>query len=296
MVDTIPITDLYVAGRLTADQESPNKVSVAKDLDFTTPASYELDFTTVNQDKVFGIIKSMFLDNTDNPSEIVVSVSSTQQKFTIPAFSEGYFSIIAAQQSRVKLDSDGGATSTITATFHNWFIAPQVWYKNGNNPSGGVLTVEGPNADGADLDAVSDVNPVLMAGVNRADNVQHTLSVSATGELKVVAGATPVNVAGTVTVSNQPVLNGAITNRSLAQTGASVALMAANANRRILYVRNDAATDAAINMVGGAAALIGLGSITLKPNQWVQFDGMFCPTGAINSIGTAAAPLTAFEG
>lgn len=287
MVDTIPITDLYVAGRLTADQESPNKVSVARDLDFSGPSSYELDFTTVNQDKVFGIIKSMFLDNTDNPSEIVVSVSSTQQKFTIPAFSEGYFSIIAAQQSRVRLDSDGGATSTITAVFHNWFIAPQVWYKNGNNPSGGVLDVEGPNADGADLDAVSNTNPVLIAGVNRADNVQHTISVDATGKIN-VNDATPISVSVDT--------NGAVTDRSAAMTGASLQLMAANAARRFLYIRNDAATEAAIRFGAGAAAIDGLGSITLKEGNSVQFDSMFCPVEAVQAIGTALANLTAYEG
>jgi hypothetical protein len=287
MVDTIPITDLYVAGRLTADQESPNKVSVARDLDFSGPSSYELDFTTVNQDKVFGIIKSMFLDNTDNPSEIVVSVSSTQQKFTIPAFSEGYFSIIAAQQSRVRLDSDGGATSTITAVFHNWFIAPQVWYKNGNNPSGGVLDVEGPNADGADLDAVSNTNPVLIAGVDRADNKQHTISVDATGKIN-VNDATPISVSVDT--------NGAVTDRSAAMTGVSLQIMAANANRRFLYIRNDAATEAAIIFGAGPAVIDGLGSITLKEGNSVQFDSMFCPVEAVQAIGTALANLTAYEG
>lgn len=291
MVDTIPINDLYVAGRLTADQDSGNRVSVSRDLDFSNPASYELDFTTIDQQGIFGIIKAMFLDNTDNPSEIVVSVSGTQQKFTIPAFSEGFFQIIAAQKSRVRLDSDGGATSTITATFHNWFIAPQVWYKNGNNPSGGVLTVEGPNADGADLDAVSDTNPVLVAGVDRSDNTQHTISTNSLGEVKVVKGSSPVDAS----ITNFPATNGPLIDRSVAMTGVSLQLMAANAARRILIIQNDAATDAAFRFGAGAAVLGGLGSFTLKPNQVRQFDS-FCPTGAIQAIGTAAANLTAYEG
>ncbi len=289
MVDTIPITDLYVAGRLKADQESPNKVSVSKDLDFSAAASYELDFTTVNQGEVFGIIKSMFLDNTDNPSEIVVSVSSTQQRFTIPAFSEGYFSIIAAQQSRVRLDSDGGSTSIITATFHNWFIAPQVWYKNGNNPSGGVLTVEGPNADGADLDAVSDTNPVLVAGVNRADNVQHTLSVNATGQLN-------VNVIAPVSVSNLPAQNGAYADLSIAAlTGASQALVGVNAARRVLVISNVGATNVGVNLTGGVAAIGAAGTLTLLPGANLVIDD-FAPTNAITVIGTLAAALTAYQG
>lgn len=294
MVDTIPITDLYVAGRLQADQESPNRVSVSKDLDFSVPASYELDFTTINQQAVFGIIKAMFLDNTDNPSEIVVSVSSTQQKFTIPAFSEGYFTIIAAQQSRVRLDSDGGATSTLTATFHNWDVAPQVWYKNGNNPSGGVLTVEGPNADGADLDAVSDINPVLVAGVNRADNVQHTLSVNATGEVKVVSGATPLNAA--VTNFPVPVYAGAYADISIAAlTGVSQALAGANANRRALIISNVGATNVGVNLTGGVAVIGGAGTLTLVPGANLTIDD-FPPTNAITVIGTLAAALTAYQG
>lgn len=88
---------------------------------------------------------------------------------------------------------------------------------------------------------------------------------------------------------------GAYTDRSIANlTGASQALMAANADRKILVINNVGATSVAVNLTGGAAVIGGAGSITLLTNGTLVLDS-YPPTGIINIIGTLNADVTAYE-
>lgn len=77
-------------------------------------------------------------------------------------------------------------------------------------------------------------------------------------------------------------------------TGASQVLMAANASRKAVLIKNGAA-NAGINLAGGTALIGGAGTITLAPFEGLYLEGAACPVGAITAITTAAAYISAIE-
>ena len=106
----------------------------------------------------------------------------------------------------------------------------------------------------------------------------------------------PVSVANPLPVAAGTGAGGAYTDRSVANaTGATQQLMAANANRKVLGIQNNAANPIAVNFLGGAAALNTAGSVTLSPGQLLLLDN-YPPVGVVNLIGTLNDDVTAWEG
>ena len=103
------------------------------------------------------------------------------------------------------------------------------------------------------------------------------------GSLKVAASG--ISVGGGVAWADKTVTS---------LTGTSQTLMAANAGRKGLLVKNGA-TSVGINILGGTAAIGGAGTMTLQPFEGVAFVGAECPIGAITVVGTAANYCSAFE-
>jgi hypothetical protein len=198
-----PISDLYVAGRLDTPDPTLPRVAVARNLDFSAAAAYEFDFTVTNQNMVFGTVRSMFLDNSSNADEVEVTVSGTDQFFTIPAYAEGYFTITATKTSKIRIFSDGPATDQITCVFYNFEQYPQVWYRFGTDNKDIPNKVYGANAAGVDADAATFNNPILMGGTEAGGTIQRVL-VDATGRLVVVGGAVGGNVFGTDAIGVPP--------------------------------------------------------------------------------------------
>jgi hypothetical protein len=143
---------------------------------------------------------------------------------------------------------------------------------------------------------------VQEVDINRA--VPDPSVVSAQALVVVLDGGAPVATTGLtdaelraapVPVTPTQPIGGAYTDRSLALSGSSEQLMAANASRRVLVMQNVGATAAAVNLTGGAAALDTAGSVELAAGEKLVLDS-YPPTGAITVIGTAAAAFTAYEG
>lgn len=88
----------------------------------------------------------------------------------------------------------------------------------------------------------------------------------------------------------------AFTNRSGIFGVASTQLMASNAARNGLFIQNVHATaTAAVNLVGGTAALNTANSMMLLPGGAILLDNAV-PTAAINVITSdAAGQITAYE-
>lgn len=89
-------------------------------------------------------------------------------------------------------------------------------------------------------------------------------------------------------------------------TGNSQQAVAANPNRKYLLLCNTAASNnAGVNFTGGTAAIGGVGTYTLLPNNVAGSCKEYAsgssylpapPTGAINVIGTSAQVLLCYEG
>lgn len=116
---------------------------------------------------------------------------------------------------------------------------------------------------------------------------------------------TPVTNGALVTASNPlPTYNSGVapvgggitwTKSAVTMTGASGALLAANANRKGVIVSSTATNaSAAIDITGGTASLSA--GIPLAPSQTIFLTGSDCPVGAITQIGTNLQVLTVYEG
>lgn len=88
----------------------------------------------------------------------------------------------------------------------------------------------------------------------------------------------------------------AYTDRTVTSaSGANQTLVAANAGRKNLILKNGAGV-AGVNILGGTAAIGGAGTLTFQPYEALVLSGDECPTGAVTFIATAGAYFTAIEG
>jgi hypothetical protein len=171
MVDSINVGGLTVAGRIDAPDPKNGQVAIQKNLDMSNAASFSIDFNSVNQQQTIGVIRTLFCDNTANPSEIVVQALGTGQRFTIPAYSEGYFPIVSRLNAGIVLSTDGGATAVVGVTFFNYDITPVVWYKYGASNKDVAQRVQGGVAAGTVVGGTG-TDGVLISGVNGAGVVR----------------------------------------------------------------------------------------------------------------------------
>lgn len=185
MVTTVTGSELSVAGRTTAPDPSLPQVSISTNADFSAANAIAFEFATVNQQQVFGTPRSIFVDNGSGPNPLTVSVTITQQNFTIPPYAQGYFALNAQPESAITISGDGGNTSTITITVFNYEKQPSVWYAPGQNNPSAANAVQGGIAEGASIPAASSKNPVYIGAKDYATGLLHGLSVSALGVLNV---------------------------------------------------------------------------------------------------------------
>lgn len=271
MADPITVSNLTQVGRANAPDPNLERIFVTYNADFSADADITLDFTLVQQGQIFGIPRSIFMDNGSNPNPVAVWVSQTDQYFTIPAYSEGVFNLNAAYGSKIRLITDGGATDQVTVVIYNYEVPPSVWYSYGTSQLTAVSVANGADvAEGSTTDAAWN---------------------------GVAAAATVISILKALwNKLTLPPIGGAWTNRSIANLiGASEQLMAPNANRRHLFIQNVAANSMGVNLAGGAAAIGTAGTITLIAGASLEIWN-YPPVGAITIIGTANDDVTAYEG
>lgn len=295
MADPIRINALNQVGRANKPELQPAPVFYNYSADFSVAANIVFDFNTINQNNIFGVPKSVFVDNGTNPEQVDVSVSITGQTFTVPAYAQGVFSLNATISSDITFETLGGASGRSNITIYNFDVAPQVWYSFGTFNFDKPLATFGTMAEGDDVATSANNNPVYMGGIDRATGEFRGVSVDGGGVQfvnAIIDSTTPVDV----NVTNQPVLQGGYTDRSIANlSGASEQLMPANAARRVLVISNVSANTIGVNLTGGVAAIGVAGTLTLLAGASLTID-QYPPTSAINVIGTATDDVTAYEG
>lgn len=208
---------LSAIGVLSVEQAQGARVIVPFEADFTGANNTTIIDLTVHQASFkFTNPRTLFFDNSGNPSPVLVTIGQTTQEFPIPPNAAGYFPLAAQNNSRISLTSIGGASQVGQGQLYNYNVAPQVWYEAGIpviiQPSSGTLATT--VADGADVTqgAKTDAavtNPATVASVvallkgiltelipNGTGNVTPralTTSVVAVGGTAVVAIAGPLN-------------------------------------------------------------------------------------------------------
>lgn len=183
MVDSVNVSGLTIAGRIDAPDPKNGQVAIQKNLDMSGAKSYSIDFNSINQQQQIGVIRTMFCDNSNNPSEIVVTALGTGQRFTIPAYAEGYFPIVSRLNAGIVLESDGGTTKPVIVIFFNYDFPIGVWYKYGAVNKDVAQKTQGALPDGSDVGGQYG-NGNIIAGRDPNGKVK-TVATDANGALMI---------------------------------------------------------------------------------------------------------------
>ncbi len=117
MVDmTLTRDRIVLIGRAQAKPKDQSDVGISTWMDFSTASTYNLDLGNSDQTGVFGVPRSIYIDNSDNPSPLSVTAIGTQFLLPVPANSTGYYKLDSINTSaQLSFVSVGGATAYIAS-------------------------------------------------------------------------------------------------------------------------------------------------------------------------------------
>lgn len=284
---------------------------ISTTLNWDADTNFIFDFGFLATGTIFKSPKTLFVDNSENPSEITVYVENTGQSFPIPGYQIGYYPLALADGARVVLSSAGGTGADVNVQFYNYVVAPFTW-AGPSAPASANIAV-GNDASGA----LPTAAPVFVAGIDTVGGqVKPFLIDDATGELLVkttVPGvateATLAIVSGNIAdietvVSKEATLATRASETTLAAIAAdlsegttparttvagnvaSVQLIASNTSRKGLTIYND--STATLYIGYGATAVSATDySVKLDSGDYFEVPDKF-RTLEIRGIWTAA--------
>ncbi len=115
----------YVFGVLNGYPACEGQKSVAITIDFNLGSTWEFDFTTLQQQKTFTTVQTVFIDNSLNNQDVVVTINSTNQRFVVANNTCGYYTLIAPPSTIVTVVSTG--LVLVNFQFLNFYIPPTIW-------------------------------------------------------------------------------------------------------------------------------------------------------------------------
>lgn len=135
-------------------------------VDFTGVSNEErIDLTIPQSGGLFGTLKTIFIDNSTNPNEVVVNVSGTNQTFVAPPYSDGFYPVAATGSSVITMTSIGGATAFNNVQMYDYETVPIVWL---TEPAGSGAPITAPDGAIVTLGSKADVavtNPALAGSL-----------------------------------------------------------------------------------------------------------------------------------
>lgn len=141
----ISVTDLFQSGRVNDTPIDLGK-SFLRFAQVLTTDEYLFQFPQgQGAANTFGIVKGVFIDNSNNSYEMNVFVAGTGQTFPVPANATGWFPVDALEGSTITVISDGASADVVEFIFYNFAVVPFVYYKFGSS----ISAVSIP--DGADV-------------------------------------------------------------------------------------------------------------------------------------------------
>lgn len=254
MPDPILVTDLSQTGRATIRDPNLAPVFSSYNADFTGSQVYVFDFNRLRNAEQFGVVRTLFVDNSSNPSEVEVAVSGTDQYFTIPANGQGYFNISASAQSQITLTSDGGATDLVTVIFYNYELPTGVWYRYGTFNNDRPIKAEGTMESGATVASEDNNNPIFIGGVT-SGGVFIPVRVDALGRLDFSSSISVGGIFGADPMGGAPVNPGVVL--AVLDSAGDIQYLALNANGELTVNDADANTSLATLVSQGTAPSVG---------------------------------------
>ena len=267
MVDSINVSDLTVAGRIDKPDPNNGQVAIQKNLDMSNASSFSIDFNAVNQQQTIGVIRTLFADNTSNPSEIVVDALGTGQRFTIPAYSEGYFPIISRLNAGIVLTTAGGATSRVGVTFFNYDIPAVVWYKYGAANKDIAQRVQGAISAGQPATGPYS-DGILFSGVDSGGIVRR-VAVNASGQVGV--DFTNITIGNVKEADGDNKALGAMADAAATDNDYGAWSLIALTKRAVIFLRNISnganGTLTRLDTLAANTKNAGVGSLSSVPSQ-----------------------------
>jgi hypothetical protein len=88
-------------------------------LDFTAVALHEFDLVKEELADITDFVQTVYVDNHDNPNELTLRFSVTNQRLVIPAGATGIWPVLAPQNLRVTAETEIDEDAIISLTFLN---------------------------------------------------------------------------------------------------------------------------------------------------------------------------------
>jgi hypothetical protein len=95
------------------------------DFDFTTAGSYDVDLSGIENSKEFSMVQSIYIDNSDTDSAMVISINGTRQRIVANGRTCGYYSVLCPNPTLFNVASAANALKTVH--FINSPIPGNVW-------------------------------------------------------------------------------------------------------------------------------------------------------------------------
>lgn len=93
--------------------------------DFSQNGEYDFDFTAMQNGGQISTIQTVFVDNTLNANNLVLTVTGSGQRIQVPKNSAGFFTILAPRPTKIQAVTTG--LVLVYFGFINFYIPPTVW-------------------------------------------------------------------------------------------------------------------------------------------------------------------------
>jgi hypothetical protein len=127
----------------TGEAACEGRKSITTLIDFSIGLIFRLDLTAIQaQQQWIRSVQTIFVDNSENAVQIVVTCGVTLQRVVIPPNSQAYIPLL--QPNPPVLQFEASAAVPLTVQILNFFLPPCVWGTNGSpaiDPDTGALIV-----------------------------------------------------------------------------------------------------------------------------------------------------------
>lgn len=198
MAKPIAAGDLFQGGRINS-YDPATGLSFLRYSEILDPADNGLEFNFPNAQatgNVFGSVRSMFVDNSNNDYEVRVTVAGTRQSFPISANSTGIYQVDSQLGSTILVETAGVSSGLVEFIFYNYPQTPFVWFKNGNTVTANVTI-----ANGDDVALGSTTDPAITNPATDGTLIAFTRGIL-TGINSIVTALGSLVVSGSVTIAD----------------------------------------------------------------------------------------------
>lgn len=149
-------------------------------LDFTVGNAYVIDMTQSYLNKQFSTLQCVYIDNSDNASDLDIICNATDQRVSCPAGSQGYFPLLAPSPPKFVVQTSGSLLLEII--FLNFYIPPGLW-ANAPASAGGLPQVDIPAIDA-----------IISGGAMNVNAIPTTSAVITDASSTITTGGTPKSI------------------------------------------------------------------------------------------------------